>query len=384
MQGPRVRGDGHHSRRGSRSSSNSSDSAKSGSGHSPNRGSPVPGYRKSWRIDSSEAMGVKKESQTQFYKVDEREFAKFRFFKGLQELFIARTKREMLVAVAGRHIPGLMTDRAFLLDFGVSKDSVEKVMQIYRSYYGNIQARDKGRGDLDHQNNRLEIRGKSRHMSSRRDSSLKDQGEDRHSGGEKVNRNLRRQLSSQEQSQGYRGRKKTDMDDLPVLLEFRKYEDSPRTERFHDRERARDKRDSYHVHAVAGGLETAIAELTKQVGGLTQEVRGMKTRLDSIDSRLAKVEAWEGMFIKIEDRLDSVDKQLWERAESPVRWRPPSPGSRGFACGGEGHCRSECPRPPTLTFEDQIQCLVCGERGHSNASCSRSGSRSSSPKGQGN
>ena len=80
------------------------------------------------------------------------------------------------------------------------------------------------------------------------------------------------------------------------------------------------------------------------MGGLTQEVRGMKTRLDSIDSRLAKVEAWEGGFTKIEDRLDSVEKQLRKRAESPVRRWSPSPGSRCFAGGGEGYCRSECPR----------------------------------------
>ena len=58
--------------------------------------------------------------------MDEREFAKFRFFNGLQELSIARTMREMLVAVAGRNIPGLITDRAFLLDFGVPNDKVEK------------------------------------------------------------------------------------------------------------------------------------------------------------------------------------------------------------------------------------------------------------------
>ena len=187
--------------------------------------------------------------------------------------------------------------------------------------------------------------------------------------------------------------------------EFRRYEDSlSRAEDAHDRER--DSRDKYQVQAVTGGLEAVVAELTKQVGGLTQELtkqvggltqeltkqvggltqelRGVKSRLDSMDSRLAKVEAWEGRFIKIEDRLDSVEKQLRERMESPARRRSPSPGSRCFACGEEGHCRSECPRPPTLTVEDQIRCLVCGEQGHNNASCSQSGSRSSSHKGQGN
>ena len=57
-------------------------------------------------------------------------------------------------------------------------------------------------------------------------------------------------------------------------LEFRKYEDIPRTEGFHVCERARDNRDSYHVRPVAGGLETAIAELTKQVGGLDTGSQG--------------------------------------------------------------------------------------------------------------
>ena len=112
-----------------------------------------------------------------------------------------------------------------------------------------------------------------------------------------------------------------------------------------------------------------MVELTKQVGGLTQEfrgltqeVRGMKGRLDSIDTRLAKVEAWES-------RLDAVEQQLREQARSPARRRSTSSGSKCFSCGGEGHYRYECPRPPTVTFEDQIRCLGCGERGHSNASC---------------
>ena len=138
-----------------------------------------------------------------------------------------------------------------------------------------------------------------------------------------------------------------------------------------------DSRDKYQVRAVSGGLEAAVAELTKQVGGLTQEVRGMKSRLDSVDTRLAKVEAWGS-------RLDAVEQQLRERARSPARRRSPSPGSKCFSCGGEGHFRSECPRPPTVTFEDQFRCWNCGERGHSQAYCSRPRSRSASPKGQGN
>ena len=156
-----------------------------------------------------------------------------------------------------------------------------------------------------------------------------------------------------------------------------RYEGSPRAEDFRDRERVRDSRENYQVRAVSGGWETAMAELTKQVGGLVQEVRGIKTRLDSIDSRLSKVEAWEG-------RLTAVEQQQRDRARSPMRRRSLSPGSKCFSCGGEGHYRSECPRPPTVTFEDQIRCWECGEGGHSRASCPRSRSRSTSPKGQGN
>ena len=127
--------------------------------------------------------------------------------------------------------------------------------------------------------------------------------------------------------------------------EFGRYEGSlPRAEDAHDR--GRDSRDSYQVRAVTGGLEAAVAELTKQVGGLTQEVRGMKSRLDSIDSRLAKVEAWESKVDSRlatveawEGRLDAVEQQLRERARSPGRRRSPSPGSKCFSCGGEGHYR---------------------------------------------
>ena len=72
---------------------------------------------------------------------------------------------------------------------------------------------------------------------------------------------------------------------------------------FIDRERVRDSRHNYQVRTVSGAWETAMAELTKQVGGLIQGVRGIKTRLDSIDSRLSKVEAWEG-------RLGAVEQQL--------------------------------------------------------------------------
>ena len=128
----------------------------------------------------------------------------------------------MLVAVAGRDFPGLMTDRALLLDFGVSKDSVEKVMQIYRSCYGSTQVRDKGRENSGHQTNRLEIGEKSRHTCSRRDSSRKDHEENRHSDRERATRNLRNQPSPQEKSRGYGQHRKTDRSsrgrDLPMSM----------------------------------------------------------------------------------------------------------------------------------------------------------------------
>ena len=63
--------------------------------------------------------------------------------------------------------------------------------------------------------------------------------------------------------------------------EFGRYEGSPRAEDSRDRERVRDSRENYQIRAVSGRWETAMAELTKQVGGLIQEVRGIKTRLDS-------------------------------------------------------------------------------------------------------
>ena len=71
----------------------------------------------------------------------------------------------------------------------------------------------------------------------------------------------------------------------------------------------------YSISFTVAGIPEVrghIAELTKQGGGrgggaLTQEIRGVKPRLKSVDSRLAMVEAWERRFIKIEGRLDSVD-----------------------------------------------------------------------------
>ena len=82
-----------------------------------------------------------------------REFDRFRLSNGLKELaLIAPTTREAVVAVASKNMPGLMVDRAFLLGMGVPKDSMDKVMQVYRSCYGNIPSRGNWINEPHHHN----------------------------------------------------------------------------------------------------------------------------------------------------------------------------------------------------------------------------------------
>ena len=100
---------------------------------------------------------------------------------------------------------------------------------------------------------------------------------------------------------------------------------------------ARTGRTVFDAIAIEGGLEKSIAELTKQIGRLTQEVRSMELLLGCIASRLAKGGAWEEGYVKIEGWVDFVEQQLWERARSPATPPSPSPGSRCFACGEEGN-----------------------------------------------
>ena len=113
-------------------------------------------------------------------------------------------------------------DKALLLDMGVPKDSVEKVMQIYLSCYGHFLTRDDGKDKSHHRRhcNRRDKDGKSKQASSGRGSSEKEHGEDRRSNGERGNRTHRAQLSSREDSRGYREPRKVDRDvrgkDLPV------------------------------------------------------------------------------------------------------------------------------------------------------------------------
>ena len=161
---------------------------------------------------------VKREEMFVLDMISARELAMLRLNNGLKELaIIAPTTREAVVAVAGQNMPKFM-DRAFLLELGVPKDSIDKVLQVYHSCYGHILSRDTGMNEPPQQNDRrnrgdeaLSSRG-SRHRDSHRES--------RHSNEERVNRASRGQFSAQECSQGYRETRKADREnrgrDLPV------------------------------------------------------------------------------------------------------------------------------------------------------------------------
>ena len=67
--------------------------------------------------DNSGAEAVKRENQEMMDKEIERDFARYRFSNGLQELaLIAPPTREVVVALASKNIPGLMADRSFIID----------------------------------------------------------------------------------------------------------------------------------------------------------------------------------------------------------------------------------------------------------------------------
>ena len=131
---------------------------------------------------------VKQEDEGVIGRTSDREYARFSFLGGLKEVArIAPTTMEAVVAVANRNTPGPGLDKALLVDMGVPKDSVEKVMQVYLSCYGNILTRDDGKDESHHQihRNRRDKEGELKHASSRRDSDGKGH---RRSNGERVNR----------------------------------------------------------------------------------------------------------------------------------------------------------------------------------------------------
>ena len=132
---------------GPRSRSSSRESKSSGSMGSP-KGSPLSGKRsRKERIDLGE--DIKREDEGVIDRASEKEsdldYAKYKFSGGLKELArIAPTTREAVVAIAKRLTPGSGLDKALLLDIGLPRDSVERVMQIYLSCYGHfLTKRDK-------------------------------------------------------------------------------------------------------------------------------------------------------------------------------------------------------------------------------------------------
>ena len=134
---------------------------------------------------------IKRDDEGVIDRTSDREYARFRFLGGLKEVArIAPTTMEAVVAVANRNTPAPGLDKALLLDMGVPKDSVEKVMQVYLSCYGDILTRDDGKNESHHQRHRKrrDKEGELKHASSGRGSDGKGHREHRRSNGERVNR----------------------------------------------------------------------------------------------------------------------------------------------------------------------------------------------------
>ena len=207
---------------GPRSRSSSRESKSSGSMGSP-KGSPVAGKKlRKERI----AEDIKREDEGVVDRRSEREadmdYAGFKFLVGLKELGrIAPTTTEAVVAVAKRYTHGPGLDKALLLDMGVPKDSIEKVMQIYLSCYGHFLTKgDKKNVSHSHRHStRRDKEGELKH-SSRRHSDVQEHKEHRRAKGERVNRSSKGYVSSQEDLRGYRESRRTDREvrvrDLPV------------------------------------------------------------------------------------------------------------------------------------------------------------------------
>ena len=218
----RCQGNVQESEEGPRSRPSSRESKSSDSRRSP-KGSPVSG--KGLRKENI-GRDIKREDVGVIDRKSEREsdteYARFRFMGGLKELArIASTTREAVVAVARRVTPGPGLDKALLLDMGVPKDSIEKVMQIYLSSYGHFLTRDDGKEKSQHRRHRTswDTEGELKH-SSRRHSDVQEHKEHRREKGERVNRSSKGYVSSQEDLWGYRGSRRADRDvrgrDLPV------------------------------------------------------------------------------------------------------------------------------------------------------------------------
>ena len=111
-----------------RSRSSSRESNKSGARASP-RGSPTPAGA---FIRDNE---VKKEDMFVVDIQSAMELAKLKLNNGLKELaIIDATTREAVVAVAGQNMPKFM-ERPYLLEMGVPKDCIDKVIQVYQAEF---------------------------------------------------------------------------------------------------------------------------------------------------------------------------------------------------------------------------------------------------------
>ena len=193
---------------GPRSSSSSRESKSSDSRGSP-KGSPVSG--KGLRKEHIDLFGdIERDDEGVINRTSEKEsdmdYARFKFLGGLKELTrIDPTTREAVVAVAKRHTPWLGLDKSLLLDMGVPRDSVERVMQIYLSCYGHFLTKGDKKDESHRRKHRTsrDTEGELKH-SSRRYSDEQDQKEHRREKGERVNRSSRGYVSSQEDSRGYR------------------------------------------------------------------------------------------------------------------------------------------------------------------------------------
>ena len=111
------------------------------------RGSPTPAGASRREIEVKKDMFVVDIQSAM-------ELAKLKLNNGLKELaIIAPTTREAVVAVAGQNMPKFM-ERPFLLEMGVPKDCIDKVIKVYQSSFGHILSRDTGRDGPTRQNDR--------------------------------------------------------------------------------------------------------------------------------------------------------------------------------------------------------------------------------------
>ena len=200
----RALGNDQESEEGLRSRSSSRESKSSDSRCSP-KGSLVSGKG----LTKENIGGDIKREDVGLGVIDrtsEREsdmdYARFKFLGGLNELArIAPTTREAVVAVAKRHTPGPGLDRALLLDMGVPRDSVERVMQIYLSCYGHFLTKGDKKDESYRRKHRTwrDTEGELKH-SSRRDSDEQEHKEHRREKGERVNCSSKGNVSSQDDS----------------------------------------------------------------------------------------------------------------------------------------------------------------------------------------